>query len=126
MYRWVVAFCCFMRTTSIYRKPSFTDSIIPYSSNHPPQHKNAAVRYLHNRLNTYHLQHDEFKDELDTIHDIMQNNGFLIHTHTHTSHPETAYRNPQPETRKNHTNGPPSRTSAERPRILQTSSKRQT
>ena len=38
--------------TSIYRKPPFTDSIIPYSSNHPPQHKHAAVRYLYNRLNT--------------------------------------------------------------------------
>jgi hypothetical protein len=37
--------------TSIYRKPYFTDSIIPYSSNHPPQHKYAAIRYLYNRLN---------------------------------------------------------------------------
>jgi len=26
---------------SIYRKPSFTDTIIPYSSNHPAQHKYA-------------------------------------------------------------------------------------
>jgi len=41
-------------TTSIYRKPTFTDSIIPYTLNHPPQHKHAAIRYLHNRLNTYH------------------------------------------------------------------------
>jgi len=90
-------------TTSIYRKPSFTDSIIPDSSNRPPQHKHVAIRYLHNRLNTYRLQHDEFKEELDTIHDIMRNNEFPIHTHRHTSHPETAYRNPQPETRKNQT-----------------------
>ena len=70
-------------TSSLYRKSSFTGSIIPYSSNHPPQHKYAAIRYLHNRLNTYHLQHDEYKEELDTIHDIMQNNGFPTHTHTH-------------------------------------------
>jgi hypothetical protein len=41
--------------TSIHSKPNFTDTIIPYSSNHPPQHKYAAVRFLHNRLNTYHL-----------------------------------------------------------------------
>jgi len=102
-------------TTSVYRKPSFMDSIIPYSSNHPPQHKHAAIRYLHNRLNTYHLQHDEFKEELDTIHDIMRNNGFPIHLHTHISHPETAYRNPQ---KKPHINGPHSRTSAERPPLL--------
>jgi len=61
------------------RKPSFTDSIIPYSSNHPPQHKLAAIRYPYNRLNTYHLQNDEQK-ELDTIH-IMLNYGFPIHAH---------------------------------------------
>jgi len=67
--------------TSIYRKPSFTDSIIPYSSNHPPQHKHAAIRYLYNRLNTYHMQYDEYKEELDTIYDIMLNNGFPVHTH---------------------------------------------
>jgi len=29
--------------TSIYRKPSFTDSIISYSSNHPPQHKHSSI-----------------------------------------------------------------------------------
>jgi len=68
-------------TTSIYRKPSFTDSIIPYYSNHPPQHMHAAIRHLYNRLNTYHLQNDEYKEELDTIHDIMLNNGFPVHTH---------------------------------------------
>jgi hypothetical protein len=96
-------------TFSIYRKLSFTDSIIPHSSNHPPQHKHAAIRYLHNRLNTYHLQHEEYKEELDTIHDIMQNNGFPTHTHTHTHthtapHPETAHcSNPHPGTRQNNT-----------------------
>jgi len=68
--------------TSTYRKPSFTDSIIPYSLNHPPQLKHAAKRYLYNRLNTYHLQYDEYKEELDTIHDIMLNNGLPVHTHT--------------------------------------------
>jgi len=35
---------------AIYRKPTFTDTIIPYSSNHPTQHKYAAIRYLCNRL----------------------------------------------------------------------------
>ena len=38
--------------TAIYRKPTFTDTIIPYTSNHPPQHKYAAVRFLYNRLHT--------------------------------------------------------------------------
>jgi hypothetical protein len=64
--------------TSIHRKPSFTDSTIPYSSNHPPQHKYAAIRYLYNRLNTYHLQNEEYSAELDTIHSIMLSNGFPI------------------------------------------------
>jgi len=75
-------------TTSIHRKPSFTESIILQSSNHPPQHKHTALRYLHNRLNTYHLQHDEYKEELVTIHSIMLNNRFPIHTHT--PHPKAA------------------------------------
>jgi len=35
---------------AIYRKPTFTDTIIPYSSSHPTQHKYAAIRYLCNRL----------------------------------------------------------------------------
>jgi len=112
--------------TSIYRKPSFTDSIIPYSSNHPPQHKHAAIRYLHKRLNTYHLQHDKFKEELDTIHDIMRNNGFPIHSHTHIPPRDSLPQPPARNQEKPHINGPPSRTSTERPRLLRTSSKRQT
>ena len=40
---------------SIYRKPLFTDTIMPYTSNHPTQHKFAAIRFLYNRLNTYDL-----------------------------------------------------------------------
>jgi hypothetical protein len=67
--------------TSIHRKPTFTDTIIPYSCNHPAQHKYAALRFLHNRLNTYKLQKDDYNEEMDTIHDILFNNGFPIHTH---------------------------------------------
>jgi hypothetical protein len=32
--------------TSIYRKPTFTGTIIPYTSNHPTQHKYAAIEFL--------------------------------------------------------------------------------
>jgi hypothetical protein len=32
--------------TSVYRKPTFTDTIIPHTSNHPIQHKYAAVKFL--------------------------------------------------------------------------------
>jgi len=42
--------------TSIYRKPTFTNTIISYTSNHPTQHKYAAVKFLFNRLNSYELQ----------------------------------------------------------------------
>jgi len=66
---------------SIHRKPTFTDTIIPYTSNHPAQHKYAAIRFLYNRLDTYHLKDDEYKEEEDTIHDILSNNGFPVHTH---------------------------------------------
>jgi hypothetical protein len=66
---------------SIYRKPSFTDTIILYSSNHPAQHKYATIRFLHNTLNTYYLHKEEYNDEVNTIQDIMPNNGFPIHTH---------------------------------------------
>jgi len=67
--------------TSIYRKPTFTDTIIPFSSNHPAQHKYAAIRYLHNRLNTYHLHKKEYNEEINTIHATMLNNGFPTHKH---------------------------------------------
>jgi hypothetical protein len=82
--------------TSIYRKPTFTDTIIPYASNHPTQHKYAAIRFLYNRLNMYDLLKEDYEQEESIIH-IMHNNSFPIHPHTH-------------ETRKprihHHKNGP--------------------
>jgi len=91
--------------TAIYRKPTFTDTIIPYTSNHPTQHKYAEVKFLYNRLNTYDLLADEYQQD-DTIHNILYNNSFPIrpqkphhpklkeqkqsthtHTHTHTNGP---------------------------------------
>jgi hypothetical protein len=44
---------------AIYRKPTFTDTVIPYTSHHPAHHKYAAVRFLYNRLNSYSLQQNE-------------------------------------------------------------------
>jgi hypothetical protein len=57
--------------TSIYRKPTFTDTIIPYTSNHPTQHKYAVIRFLFNRMDSYNLQGPEYKQELNTIHNNM-------------------------------------------------------
>ena len=71
---------------SIYRKPTFTDTIIPYTSNHPTQHKFAAVRYLYNRLNTYDLPTEEYKREEQIIHNILVNNSFPTRQQeTHTT-----------------------------------------
>jgi len=50
--------------TSIFRKPTFTDTIIPYMSNHPAQHKYIAVRFLYNRLNSYNPQEQEYEKNL--------------------------------------------------------------
>ena len=61
---------------SIHRKPTFTNTIIPYTSNHPTQHKFAAVRFLYNRLNTYDLPTEEYKREEQIIHNILVNNSF--------------------------------------------------
>jgi hypothetical protein len=60
--------------TSIYRKPAFTDTIIPYTFNLPTQHKYVAVKFLFNRLNTYNLQEQEYKQELSVIQNILHNN----------------------------------------------------
>jgi len=64
--------------TSIYRIPTFTDSIIPYSCNHLAQNKCGAIRYLYNRLHTYNLHGREYRTEENTIHNIMFNNTFPI------------------------------------------------
>ena len=69
--------------TSIYRKPTLTDSIIPYSSNHPAQHKYAVIRYLYNRLHTYNVHDHVYRTEENTIHNIMFNNAFPITPKTH-------------------------------------------
>ena len=61
------------RKTAIYRKPKFTDTIIPYTSNHPTQHKYTAVKFLYNRLNKCDLLADEYQQEEDTIHNILYN-----------------------------------------------------
>jgi hypothetical protein len=72
--------------TSIYRKPTFTDTIIPYTSNHPTQHKYAAVKFLFNRLNSYDLQTEEYQHELNIIQNILYNSSFPIRPHTPTIH----------------------------------------
>ncbi|GFG38459.1 hypothetical protein Cfor_11207 [Coptotermes formosanus] len=64
---------------NIYRKPTYTDTIIPYSSYHPTQQKLAALRYFSNRLNSYPLEQEERDKEKTIIQNIAHNNGFPSH-----------------------------------------------
>ena len=59
----------------IYRKPTTTDTIIPKDSCHPREHKMAAIRYFVNRAHTYDLDAENKKIELNTIKQIVHNNG---------------------------------------------------
>ena len=60
----------------IYRKPTYTDSIIPIDSCHPIKHKYAAICYLQNRLNSYQLSHEKREKESKIIQDILHHNRY--------------------------------------------------
>jgi len=81
---------------SIYRKPTFTDTIIPYTSNHPTQHNFAAVRFLYNRLNTYDLLTEDYKKEELIIHNILENNSFPVRPQKRSSLKQRKHKEPNP------------------------------
>jgi len=58
-------------------------------SNHPTQHKYAAVRFLFNRLNSYDLQEKEYQQELNVIHNILYNNSLPTKPPKHIIHTKT-------------------------------------
>ncbi|KAI5708321.1 hypothetical protein M8J77_020540 [Diaphorina citri] len=60
----------------IYRKPSYTDVIIPASSYHMYNHKMAFFRNMYNRVLEVSLERDDFMSELKTIRNIGENNGY--------------------------------------------------
>jgi len=60
----------------IYRKPTYTDTIIPIDSCHPTGYKYTAIRYLQNRLNSYQLSHEKGEKERKIIQDILHSNGY--------------------------------------------------
>lgn len=62
----------------IYRKPTFTDSIIPYNSCHHPTHKFASLSCFIHRLLTIPLSRHDFVTELNIIRQIAINNGFPL------------------------------------------------
>jgi hypothetical protein len=103
----------------IYSKPTFTDSIIPFTSNHPIQHKYAAIKFLHNRLNSYTLQGAEYTKEENIIQNILHNNAFPATTHrTHTQHTTTSPHTTAPFPQTPTKDGPPSPTMARNPTSL--------
>jgi len=55
------------------------DTIIPYTSNHPTEHKYAAVRFLEK----------EYQQELNVIQNILYNNSFPIKPQKWTIHTKT-------------------------------------
>ena len=70
---------------SIFRKPTFTDTLIPYTSNHPIQQKYGAIRFVYNRLNSYHLHGKEYRHEENIIHNILHNNSYPLLPHKHNN-----------------------------------------
>jgi len=86
--------------TAIYRKSTFTDTIIPYTSNHLTLHKYAAVRFLFNRLDSYNPQHEEYLHELNIIHNVLHNNAFPIKPHKPPTHNPTRPTAPRATKRK--------------------------
>ena len=61
---------------SIYRKPSQTDTIIPFNSSHAWSHKLAFFHCMIHRLLSIPLSHDHFQKELNTIKQIAINNNY--------------------------------------------------
>jgi hypothetical protein len=68
----------------IYRKPTFTDTIIQNHSRQPEEHKLAAVRFLYNRLDNYHLSPDRRQNEDNMIQQILHKNGYSTPAHPPT------------------------------------------
>lgn len=64
----------------IFRKETYTDSIIPHDSAHPPKTKTAALYSMINRLLSIPLSPPDYKKEKDTILQIALNNGYNENT----------------------------------------------
>jgi hypothetical protein len=61
---------------SIYRKLTTTDTTINFLSNHPPEHKLAAYRFLIRRMLTLPLQKEQHQNEWQNILQIAHRNNF--------------------------------------------------
>ena len=70
----------------IYRKPTYTDIIIPNDSCHPREHKMAAIHYLCNRMNTYQLSPEKQQKESINIQQILKRMNTILQSQK--VHPE--------------------------------------
>lgn len=61
---------------TIFRKPTSTDSIIPFNSCHPVIHKMAAFNSMVDRLMNVPSTEEDFNREKDIIKQIATNNGY--------------------------------------------------
>ena len=52
---------------STYRKPTFTDILIPYISKRPITQKYTAIKFPYSRLNSNHLHEEEYQQEENII-----------------------------------------------------------
>ena len=72
-------------STSVYRKPTHTDSYTHYSTSAPQSTKDSLIRSLTRRAydicSPQHLQH-----ELDHIRTVLLDNGYLLSRITHVMH----------------------------------------
>ena len=92
MYPWMIGVVNFLDLTitlnkdkhlfNIYRKPTFTDSLIPAYSNHPWIHKLSAFNSMIHRLLMVPLSKNDFQNELKIIYQIARNNGYNEQTIT--------------------------------------------
>lgn len=62
----------------IYRKPTYTDCVIPFNSNHPYSHKVSSFRSLLHRLCSIPMSRDNFNNEFNIIKNIASNNNFPL------------------------------------------------
>ena len=85
---------------STYRNPTFTDTLIPYNSNHPIQYKYSAIRFLYNRLNSYHLREEEYQQEENIIQNILHNNSYQLTPYKQYASKQHQSQQPQENKRK--------------------------
>jgi len=64
---------------NIYRKPTYIDITIHFTSNHPYDHKLAAFNYYINRMITMPITEQTVTQEWNKILTMAHNNGFLEH-----------------------------------------------